>query len=260
MGWIETRDARLWVEVDGEGEPVTVVAHGLTNNRLELAMLTPFMPGTKVRFDFRGHGRSSAPEDPGAFRFADFARDLDAVARAYDARVAVGTSLGAGAVAHLLVADPGRFDRSVWLMPAGLDSEFGFIERYDRLAAEFDSADAALHEVDEHPERVREMLRAPWMAGLDPNMWTHDDPAGLARAIRGVVRDHPISDRELLRGVTSPVLLVCVDGDPIHPVELGRILHSLLPNSELLVYGSGEELFQAIPDLLPKVVGFLAGA
>ena len=111
MGWIETRDARLWVEVDGEGEPVTVVAHGLTNNRLELAMLTPFMPGTKVRFDFRGHGRSSAPEDPGAFRFADFARDLDAVARAYDARVAVGTSLGAGAVAHLLVADPGRFDR-----------------------------------------------------------------------------------------------------------------------------------------------------
>ena len=145
-------------------------------------------------------------------------------------------------------------------MPAGLDSDFSFIERYDRLADEFDSADAALHAVDEHPERVRDMLRAPWMTGLDPNMWTHDDPAALARAIRGIVRDHPIADRELLRGVTSPVLLVCVDGDPIHPVELGRVLHSLLPNSELLVYGSGEELFQAIPDLLPKVVGFLGGA
>ncbi|MFM8944832.1 MAG: alpha/beta fold hydrolase [Actinomycetota bacterium] len=257
MAWIETRDARLWVEVDGDGDPVTVVAHGLTNNRLELAMLTPFMPGTKVRFDFRGHGRSSAPEDPQAFRFADFARDLDAVARAHDARVAVGTSLGAGAIANLLASDPTRFDRSVWLMPAGLDMEFGFIERYDHLAEEFDSADAALREVDRNPERVREMLRAPWMTGLDPNMWAHEDPAGLARAIRCVVRDHPVPDRDLLRRVASPVLLVCIDGDPIHPVELGRVLHELLPNSELLVYGSGQELFQAIPDLLPKVVGFL---
>jgi len=47
-------DVTLYCEVDGEGEPVTVVAHGLTNNCRELAALTPIVPGTKVRFDFRG--------------------------------------------------------------------------------------------------------------------------------------------------------------------------------------------------------------
>ena len=77
-------------------QPVTVFAHGLTNSRNELAAFTPFVAGTKVRFDFRGHGLSSVPET--GYRFADFARDLDAVARAYGATRAVGTSLGAGAI------------------------------------------------------------------------------------------------------------------------------------------------------------------
>ena len=73
-----TEDVTLYCEVDGQGEPVTVVAHGLTNNCRELAALTPMVPGTKVRFDFRGHGRSSAPQR--GYRFEDLAGDLDAVA------------------------------------------------------------------------------------------------------------------------------------------------------------------------------------
>ena len=58
MPEVRTADATLYCEVDGEGEPVTVLAHGLTNNRNELAAFTSLVPGTKVRFDFRGHGFS----------------------------------------------------------------------------------------------------------------------------------------------------------------------------------------------------------
>lgn len=257
MTWVDGDDVRLFCDVEGEGEPVTVIGHGLTNNRLELAMLTPFMPGTKVRFDFRGHGRSTAPADPGAFTFAAFAGDLDAVARAFDARIAVGTSLGAGAIAHLLALDHHRFDRAVMLLPAGLDKSFSFVERYDALAAEYESAQAALAAVDEAPERVQELLRAPWMESLGVGGWTHEDPAGLARAIRGIVRDHPLVDRERLRGASLPVLIVCIEDDPIHPAELGRIYHDLLPASELITYPSGEELLRSVPDLLPRVVTFL---
>src|SRR5690348_5533803 len=111
MAEIVTEDAVIHVEVDGEGDPVSVLAHGLTNSCRELSMLTPFVPGTKVRFCFRGHGHSSSPEH--GYRFADFARDLRAVADAYDARVAVGTSLGAGAIGHLIQDDPERFDRLI---------------------------------------------------------------------------------------------------------------------------------------------------
>ena len=117
MPEIRTPDATLYCEVEGDGEPVTVLAHGLTNNRNELAAFTPLVPGTKVRFDFRGHGRSSSPAT--GFRFEDFARDVDAVASAFGATVAVGTSLGAGAIGNLVCRVPDRFERMVWLLPAG---------------------------------------------------------------------------------------------------------------------------------------------
>jgi hypothetical protein len=60
MNFVENAGVRLHVEVEGSGDPVTVYAHGLTNSCRELAMLTPMMPGTNVRFCFRGHGHSLA--------------------------------------------------------------------------------------------------------------------------------------------------------------------------------------------------------
>ena len=94
MAEVRARDGiRLHVEVDGDGPPVTVFAHGLTNSCTELAAFTPAAPGTKVRFCFRGHGHSDVAE-PGSYRFEDFAGDVDTVARAYGATQAVGTSLG----------------------------------------------------------------------------------------------------------------------------------------------------------------------
>ena len=74
MPEVVTSDVTLHVEVDGAGDPVMVLAHGLTNSCRELAALTGFVPGTKVRFCFRGHGHSTSPER--GYRFADFARDL----------------------------------------------------------------------------------------------------------------------------------------------------------------------------------------
>jgi pimeloyl-ACP methyl ester carboxylesterase len=256
---VRTEDAVLYAEVDGDGEPVTVVAHGLTNNRNELAALTPLVPGTTVRFDFRGHGRSSAPER--GYAFADFARDLDAVAGAYGATRAVGTSLGAGAIANLLCRTPDRFERSVWLLPAGLDMPFPFKERYRAMASQLEGKthDEVLEVIATSSERVAEYVRTPWKLALDRLLWDHDHPEGVARAIRGVIEDRPIPDRELLRGVTAPVLLVCIEGDEIHPAELGRILHDLLPSSELLVYPSETALFQALPELVGRVSSFLVG-
>jgi 3-oxoadipate enol-lactonase len=258
MPEVVTEDATLHVEIDGEGEPVTVVAHGLTNNCKELAALTPLVPGTKVRFDFRGHGRSSAPET--GYRFADFARDLDAVARAYGATRAVGTSLGAGVIANILSNEPDRFERTVWLLPAGLDLPFGFKERYREMAAELEgkTPEEALEAIVSDPERAAEYLRTPWKLELDKVMWDHAHPDGVARAVRGVIEDWPVRDRELLRRVTNPVLLICIEGDEIHPAELGRVFADLLPNAELVVFESQIALFEQLPSLVQRVSTFLA--
>jgi 3-oxoadipate enol-lactonase len=256
---IHTEDATLYCEVEGEGEPVTVLAHGLTNNRNELAAFTPLVPGTKVRFDFRGHGRSSSPPD--AYRFADLARDVDAVAGAFGATVAVGTSLGAGAIGNLVCRVPDRFERMVWLLPAGLDRPFTLAGRYVELAGTLEGKTAAeaLDAVLNDSERVARYLETPWRLEVDRVLWEHRDPDGLARAIRGAVTDFPIPDRERLRKVHIPTLIVSIEGDDIHPAELGRIFAELLPNAELIEFSGPQDLFDQIPSLVQRVSAFIAG-
>jgi 3-oxoadipate enol-lactonase len=257
MPEVVTTDATLYVEIEGDGPPVTVVAHGLTNNRRELAAVTPFVPGTKVRFDFRGHGRSSAPET--GYGFADFARDLETVADTYGATCAVGTSLGAGALASLVCRSPDRFERMVWLLPAALDLPFPFKDRYRDMAAVLDgkTADEALDMIVSDPDRAARYASMPWRLDLDRALWDHADPDGVARAVRGVIEDWPVKDRSLLARVTAPVLLICVEGDEIHPAELGRIYRELLPNAELIVLGGQDQLFASIPTLVERVSSFL---
>jgi pimeloyl-ACP methyl ester carboxylesterase len=258
MPEVRNGDITLHVEVDGAGEPVTVFAHGLTNSCRELAPFTPTLVGTAVRFCFRGHGHSSAPER--GYGFADLASDLDAIARAYGATNAVGTSLGAGAIMSLLEHDPARFERIVMLLPASLDLPFRNPERFDAMADLLESFPR-----DEAIERILEMSReryerAPWLRELDVLLWEDMNPVGVARAIREVTRDVSISDRELLRKVGAPVLLICRENDAIHPAELGRILHELFPNSELMTLASEEELIASIPMLIDRVRTFLEGA
>ncbi len=261
MPEITTDDATLYCEIEGEGEPVTVLAHGLTNNRNELAAFTPLVPGTKVRFDFRGHGRSSSPADPKAFGFEDFARDVDAVADAFGATVAVGTSLGAGAIGNLVCRAPDRFERMVWLLPAGLDMPFPLAGRYHELAGDLEgkTPEEALAAVLDDPRRLSEYVETPWRLEIDRVLWQHRDPDGLARAIHGVVDDWPIPDREVLRTVEIPTQIVCIEGDEIHPAELGRILAGLLPNAELIEFESQQELFEKVPELVARVSSFIAG-
>lgn len=124
---------RLAVEVVGEGEPVTVFGHGLTGSRHELAFFAPFLPGTKVLFDFRGHGESERP-GPGHYTMDHFAADIAAVASAYGATCAAGASLGSGAILRLLCSRPDRFEKLVLLLPARLEASMEAHARLLRLA------------------------------------------------------------------------------------------------------------------------------
>src|SRR5438309_3940918 len=171
MPYVELDDARLHVEVDGEGEPVTVLAHGLTNTCRELARLTPLVPGTKIRFCFRGHGHSTSPA--AGYGFDDFARDVDAVASAFGATRALGTSLGAGAICRLLATRPDRFERLVFLLPAGLDRPFREKDRLLRTAELLDTKprEEAIDAILSDPERIRVYERSPAMRQLDEATW-----------------------------------------------------------------------------------------
>jgi 3-oxoadipate enol-lactonase len=252
---------RLHVEVDGAGDPVTVLAHGLTNSCMELAAFTPLAPGTKVRFCFRGHGHSGTP-GPGHYRFEDFAGDVDAVATAFGATRAVGTSLGQGAITRLLATRPDRFERLVFVLPAALDVVLGAgaLAEFDRTADLLETLprDQAVERILEVSGRSGEYAERPWLRDVDMLLWQDLQPLGVARSIREVTRDVAIGDRELLRAVTAPTLVIAREGDAIHPAELARVMVAIMPNAELVMLGSEDELYAAIPILVERVAAFLA--
>jgi pimeloyl-ACP methyl ester carboxylesterase len=251
---------RLHVETDGTGDPVSVFAHGLTNACTELAAFTPMAPGTAVRFCFRGHGHSEV-SPAGTYGFADLAGDLRAVADAFGATRAVGTSMGAGAITRVLGEEPDRFERVVLLLPAALDGRLpeGSIAEFDRTADLLETLplDRAIEQILIQSGRERSYEVAPWLRELDLALWHDLNPVGVARAIRQVVREAAIADRELLRKVSAPVLLICREGDSLHPAELGGVLADLFPNAELIMLGSEAELVAAIPQLVQRVAAFL---
>ena len=253
MPYLETGDARLHVEIDGEGEPISVLAHGLTNTCQELARLTPLVPGTKVRFCFRGHGHSSSPAT--GYRFADLARDLEAVASEFGATRAMGTSLGAGALCHMLATQPDRFERLVFLLPAGLDRPFRDTERFLHTAEllETKPRDEAVAAILSEPDRLAMYERFPTMRDVDATTWDHADLQALARAIREIIEDYPVSDRELLRKVQAPTLVISREGDSTHPARVARIIAEQMPNAELLEFPDDMAMYESIPDIVQRV-------
>jgi 3-oxoadipate enol-lactonase len=236
-----------------------VFAHGLTNSCRELAAFTPMAPGTKVRFCFRGHGHSSTPP-AGAYRFVDFAHDLDEVARVYGATRAVGTSLGAGAITNLVAGEPARFRRLVLLLPAALDVPLGDHRDLDRTAELLETLplERAIDAILSDDGRTQRYRDAPWLRDFDMLFWQDINEVGVARAIREIVRDVALEDRHALRAVTAPTLIICREGDAIHPAELGRVLVEIMPNAELILLPGEEELMAAIPQLVGRVSEFLA--
>ena len=258
MAELRTDDAVLHVEVEGDGEPVSVLAHGLTSSCLELAQLTPFVPGTKVRFCFRGHGHSSSPAS--GYRFANFARDVLAVADAYGADVAFGTSLGAGAISHLVAHhDPNRFKKLVFLLPAGLDRPFRNKERLLRMAELVDgkSRDEAVQAVLSDSARWANYTELPWLREFDQRLLQGLNPVGVPRAIREVIEDWPLRDRQDMRRVTASTLLICREGDEIHPAAVGRVLAEIMPNAELMLFPDAASMYEAIPRIVARVSDFL---
>jgi pimeloyl-ACP methyl ester carboxylesterase len=255
MPTVTSRDGtELYVEVVGEGEPVILLAHGLTGNRNELAIFAPFMPGTKVLMDFRGHGASGRPP-AGSYSFDHMAGDVDAVADEFGVSVVAGGSMGAAATLRLLEANPRRFDRLIILLPAKLEAGD---ETYVRLSRMADL-------LEEHgPERTAEIILAEEEAAgsFEQSPASKDyrrmailamNSDGVPNAIRGVINDVPVRDPDRIREVTAPTLIITQQGDAFHSVEVATELHELMTNSDLMILEDQHALLREIPTLIAKV-------
>lgn len=238
-------------------------AHGLAGGIPDTRPLGSAVAGRKVFFAFRGHGGSSGAER--GWNYADLAADLSAVAGEYGARRALGVSMGAGALCHLLAGRPDRFERLVFFLPAVLDTprKAPARDRLEALAAAVESGDPdALARVvtAEVPEsaagtagaRAYVRQRVAALRGLGAGV-----PTGIAGALRALPDQTALPDADALRAVTAPALVVASQDDPAHPVEVAERLAELLPNAALHVYDEPGILWTARADLRTRLATFL---
>lgn len=95
----------------------------------------------------------------------------------------------------------------------------------------------------EDPERVRRLVLVATSGGIDvaefgARDWREDYRAEYPMAAPWLTED-AADYTESLSAIGTPTLLICGDADPISPVEVGRRLAQLLPNSELHVLRGG---------------------
>jgi pimeloyl-ACP methyl ester carboxylesterase len=250
----------LEVLATGHGEPVTVFAPGLAGGIPDTRPLGSGVPGRKVFTQLRGHGRSSAP--PGPWSYADLAADLAVAADVTGATRALGVSLGAGALAGLLVDRPDRFERLVFFLPAVLD-----VPRAEPNRSRLDGLLAALASGD--PDRVARALSVevpePLRDTVAVRAYLRERAAdllrhGLAGQLATLTGQVPVPDLSVLRRVTVPALVIGAAGDDLHPAAVAERLAAALPRSTLHVYDRPGVLWTARADLRARISGFLAAA
>jgi len=231
---VEGPDCPLWVSITGRGEPVTVLAHGLAASSVDIAPMASELPGTRVLFDFRGHGRSGSPPAENGYDLAAMRRDFEAVADRTEATRAVGVSMGAAVLLSLLEEQPDRFERVALVLPAAVDRPMPGAGWYSYLAGRI--ASEPLERIADDSvatDDVRRMTeRAPaWHDRLHGLVMRMSNP-GLPHALHAVPNGPaPVRDPSSLARVTAPVLVVGHEGDAIHEAATARAVASLFPNA-----------------------------
>lgn len=249
----------LWVEVIGRGRPVTVFAHGVTGSTADLVPLAARTPGTRVLFDFRGHGRSECPPEEAGYGHDAMRRDLETVATRYGATRAFGISVGAGAILSAVADNPERFERVALFMPAMIDqpspdASFGpLAEELTSLPLE-EVARRALQSAEHSPL----LTRRPYWQAIVADRIMRMNSTGVPRAIRAYASgEPPLSDAAALAAVRAPFLIAGHEDDPIHDSEIARKLCALLPNARLEIWPEPLAMYDDLESFSSMIGAFL---
>jgi len=250
--------AELAVETSDEGGCPVVQLHGLTSSRARDRLLDldlgRGLTGTRLlRYDARGHGRSTGRSVPEDYRWSHLAGDLLRLLDAWfpGERVhGVGPSMGAGTLLHAAVREPDRFAGLTLVVPP---------TAWDTRAAKAAEYVAAAEVVEQRGiaafvEAGRLAPRPP--ATVETPLTVPDvDEALLPTLLRGAaLTDLPsppalaaLAERDL------PVTVLAWTEDPAHPVSTARALADLLPQTRLVVAATPADL-ATWPDLLREDV------
>ena len=197
-----------------------------------------------VRYDARGHGESGPSYDPAELRWPALAQDMLALADTLGpGRVFLGgVSMGCATALHAAVAAPERVAGLVLVAPptawATRPRQARFYRFASSLVGWFGLA----------PFRLLARIPAPAsgspVAALQSEMvdqLARADARAVAATLRGAA-ESDLPAPALLRSLRAPALILAWRKDPVHPISTATRLRELLPNADLSVAGSLEEI------------------
>jgi 3-oxoadipate enol-lactonase len=242
------RGGRLAYEVTGTG-PDVIWGHGLSLNRASDADMGLLdwerIPVSVVRYDARSHGASDAAADLGALRWTELARDQLALADALgiDSYVAAGASMGCGTALHAAVLGGDRIKALVLaLPPTGWEARAAQAAQWELTAETIENqgieALIAARALLDPPDPYKGDERRRALQAAATRAW---EPSGLALVMRGAAGAN-LPDRADIAQINVPVLILAWTGDPIHPIATVDELTSLLPDTEVHVASTADDL------------------
>lgn len=240
---------------------MTVLAHGLAASSIDIAPMATELPGTRVLFDFRGHGRSASPPASDGYDLAAMRRDFEAIADRVHATFALGVSMGASVILSLLEDEPERFERVVLVLPAAVDRPMPGAEWYRMLSQRI--ASEPLERIADDSLATDEVRRATerapaWRDRLH-GLVTRMSGPGLPHALHAVPNGPPpVRDPSSLRRVTAPVLIVGHEGDAIHEAGAARALASWFSDAIVEIAPEPLAMLDDMTSFSRRLAAFLA--
>jgi pimeloyl-ACP methyl ester carboxylesterase len=233
----EVPGASLACELSDEGGHAVVQLHGLTSSRSRDRLLDldlgRGLSGTRLlRYDARGHGRSTGRAEPDDYRWHRLADDLLRLLDAHfpDEQVhGVGPSMGTATLLHAAVREPDRFSGLTLLLPP---------TAWATRVAKGDEYRAAATSIEQ--QGLEPFLEAgrlapvpPATVGL-PETQPDVDVSLLPALFRGAgASDLPPA--EAIAGIDVPTSILAWVGDPSHPLSTAEALLDLMPSASLTV-------------------------
>jgi pimeloyl-ACP methyl ester carboxylesterase len=240
---------RLAGEQAGTGPPI-VLLHGLTATRGYVVMGSRALERAGKRvvaYDARGHGRSTAAPDPGAYGYECLARDLEALldTLGLERAVLAGASMGAHTAIRFALRHPERvaglglitpsFDPDLHITPTTF-AEWDALARGLREGGVEGFVDA--YDFSELPARWRDTVEKV----VRQRLAAHEHPDAVAAALEVVPRSRPFEDIDELAGIQVPAVVIASrnEADPGHPLAVGQRYAQAIPGARLRVEDPGQ--------------------
>lgn len=244
MSSVSVPGAVLDVEVVGDEGPAVVVLHGLTSSRRRDAVLgldvVAQVPGVRLlRYDARGHGRSTGRQDPDDYTWPRLAEDLSTVIEQVFAAEQVhglGGSMGTATLLHAAVRDPRRFaSLTLMIPPTAWATRRAKAAEYEEQARLVETAG-----LDTFVATAAEAVPPPATRGR-PDTVPDVAETLLPSVLRGAARSD-LPPPSTLASLDVPTQLLAWTEDPSHPLETAEALHGLWPSSRLVVASTPQEV------------------